>query len=69
MKIHADLTVPTPATSCLLEDKIDRGYVRSQFPLEAMHWIKEVENSMSSSSITGKCRGILMYSMTRIASA
>ena len=68
--------VPHTSYLCLLEDKVqDRGSTCSQFPTEAMQWIKEVElvDSVDESRSSSSNRGISMPNFeeldARIASA
>ena len=74
--LHFD-KFPSPATLCLLEDKIqDRGmYLLARLPTEAMQWIKEMElvDSVDDLRSSSSIRGISMPNFevldARIASA
>ena len=55
--------IPYTSNLCLLEDKVqDRGMYLSQFPTEAVHWIKEVElvDSVDDLKSSSSTRGISM---------
>ena len=75
LRIFISTNFPYTSNLCLLEDKVQERGICSQFPTEAMQWIKEVElvDSVDELRSSSSTRGIPMPNFevldARIASA